>query len=242
MSQRTGISTTTFIIGLIIAIVASGVVSSFATQQFTQTSTIGPQGEQGPPGPQGDPGPQGEQGPIGPEGPAGSQGEQGVQGPQGEQGSQGVQGPQGEPGIGFAPTGYISIPSSAFVSVTSTDDTLIGIVVRNLDTTTANFYAPVQLPDGVIVTNITSYWNDVETSLDIACTLLRNNVAGTVFGMATVSSSGDAGAGSTVDTTITYATIDNSNNQYCLYLTIPANLPNDNLYFRFVTIGFAYPT
>jgi len=37
-------------------------------------------------------------------------------GPQGPQGESGPQGPQGEPGIGFEPTGYISIPPSAFVS------------------------------------------------------------------------------------------------------------------------------
>lgn len=127
MSQRTGISTTTFIIGLIIAIAASGVVSSFATQQFTPTSTIGPQGEQGPPGPQGEQGPigpegsagpQGEQGPIGPEGSPGLQGEQGPIGPEGPQGLQGEQGPQGEPGtIPFASArgvGQTSITSTSF--------------------------------------------------------------------------------------------------------------------------------
>lgn len=102
MSQKTTISTTTFIVGLIIAIIASGVVSSVATQQFAPTVITGPQGPQGEEGPQG---PQGEQGPIGPEGPAGPQGEQGVQGlqgdpgPQGEEGLPGEQGPQGPAGL-----------------------------------------------------------------------------------------------------------------------------------------------
>jgi hypothetical protein len=104
MSHKISVSTTTLILGLIIAIIASGIVSSVATQQFMPSVITGPQGSQGEPGPQG---PQGEQGPIGPEGPQGPQGEQGPvgpegpAGPQGEQGLQGEQGPtgpQGEPG------------------------------------------------------------------------------------------------------------------------------------------------
>lgn len=110
MSQKISLSTTTLILGLIIAVIASGIVSSVATQQLTPSVITGPQGPQGEQGP---PGPQGEQGLIGPEGPSGPQGEQGLQGlqgeqgpigpegpagPQGEQGVQGPPGPQGEPG------------------------------------------------------------------------------------------------------------------------------------------------
>jgi hypothetical protein len=110
MSQKISLSTTTFIIGLVVAIIASGVVSSVATQQLTPSVITGPQGPQGEPGPmgpqgeqgpiglqgdQGPLGPQGEQGLIGPEGPAGPQGEPGLQGPQGPQGDTGPQGPAG---------------------------------------------------------------------------------------------------------------------------------------------------
>jgi hypothetical protein len=101
MSHKISVSTTTLILGLVIAVIASGIVSSVATQQLTPSVITGPQGPQGEPGP---PGPQGEQGPIGPEGPQGPQGEQGLvgpegpAGPQGEQGLQGPQGIQGEPG------------------------------------------------------------------------------------------------------------------------------------------------
>ena len=59
MSQKISISTTTLILGLIIAIIASGIVSSVATQQLTPsviTGPQGPQGEQGLIGPQGEPG------------------------------------------------------------------------------------------------------------------------------------------------------------------------------------------
>jgi hypothetical protein len=70
MSQKISLSTTTLILGLIIAVIASGIVSSVATQQFAPSTTTGPQAE-GPAGPQGDqglqglPGIQGEQGPPG---------------------------------------------------------------------------------------------------------------------------------------------------------------------------------
>jgi hypothetical protein len=68
-----GISRTTFIVGLIIAILASSVISTVVSMQWALVQ--GPKGDKGD---QGDAGPQGEQGPQGPQGP---QGEQGPPGP-----------------------------------------------------------------------------------------------------------------------------------------------------------------
>ena len=125
----------------------------------------------------------------------------------------------------------------------ATDNTYIGFTVRNLDTTTVYFYGSVQLPHGATVTNVTSYWYDVDTSLDIFCDLLRTTGEGIGHVMANVYSSGSAGYGSTVDTSIDFdPIIDNSLWSYCLYVEIPANSPTTNLRLRFVTIGFAYPT
>lgn len=59
-----GISMTTFIIGIIIAILVSSGISII----FTNQSVVG---SQGPQGPQGETGPQGEMGPPGPQGPPG---------------------------------------------------------------------------------------------------------------------------------------------------------------------------
>jgi len=244
MSQKISLSVTTLILGLVIAIIASGVVSSVATQQFAPTVITGPQGPQGEPGPQGlqgeqgPPGAQGEQGPIGPEGPAGPQGEQGAIGPQGEQG------PQGEPGIGFAPTGYVSIPASAFISANPQSDLVqISTSLLNLDDTrNLGFYGAVQLPHGVTVTNVTFYWHDANAGLDFDCALWRIRGDGSIDDMTYATSSGSAGAGSTVDTTIDFAEIDNSQYTYLLYVVIPANSPTNSLRFRFVTIGFSYPT
>ena len=106
---------------------------------------------------------------------------------------------------------------------------------------TASFYAPVQLPHGVTVTKVTSYWYDVDSE-DIYCVLVRTNTTGSLNNMAFVSSSGSAGDGSTVDTTIPYSSTDNSLYQYTLYMNIDANSPTSNLRFRFATIEFVYPT
>jgi len=98
MSQNSGISTSTFILGLLIAIIASVAVSSLVAQQ------LAPIGPQGPAGPQGVQGSMGEQGP---------QGEQGLPGVQGPQGLMGPQGPSGLTAIAFNDIGSVSdIPTT----------------------------------------------------------------------------------------------------------------------------------
>jgi hypothetical protein len=61
---KIGISKTTFMVGIIIAILVSNLISVFAVAQFAlikgpkgDKGDIGPMGPQGPPGPQGEPGP-----------------------------------------------------------------------------------------------------------------------------------------------------------------------------------------
>lgn len=83
----TGISSTIFIVGILISILASTAISTLI---ITQTDLA-----KGPRGDKGDTGPQGETGPQGPEGPQGLQGEQG---PQGAQGETGPRGPPGQDG------------------------------------------------------------------------------------------------------------------------------------------------
>ncbi len=223
----TGISTTIFIVGLVAAILASSLISTVATTQLGLVQ--GPKGDTGPQGPQGSQGEQGPQGPQGPEGPTGATG---------------ATGPQGEPGIGFEPTGYISIPASAFTSRYDTDPVETSLNgIQNLDTTTLEAIAPVQLPHGVTVTNVTFNWYDVEEFEDITGSLLRLEwkYVLAVYPMATASSSGYPGFTSTVDTTIDYATIDNRLYTYCLQIFIPYNVAKHDLVLHYVTIGFAYP-
>ncbi len=79
-----------FIVGLIIAIVASSLISVLASMQWALIQ-----------GPKGDKGDKGDTGATGPQGAQGLQGIQGQQGPKGDTGSigpQGTQGPKGEKG------------------------------------------------------------------------------------------------------------------------------------------------
>lgn len=78
-----GISTTTFVVGLVATILISSVASTVA---YTQIVGKGPKGDKG------DTGPQGQTGPQGPQGLQGPQGEQGPTGPQG------LKGDKGDPG------------------------------------------------------------------------------------------------------------------------------------------------
>ena len=101
-----GVSLRNFIVGLIIAILASSALSTVVATQWARgpQGETGPQGGTGSQGPQGETGLQGPQGEIGLQGPKGDEGDmgpQGLLGPQGEQGEQGEQGtvgPQGPSG------------------------------------------------------------------------------------------------------------------------------------------------
>ena len=78
MSQ-TGLSTGTFVVGIIIAILVSSAISVGASMMLV----TGPQGPAGPQGPQGITGDTGPQGATGPTGATGPQGPEGPQGPAG---------------------------------------------------------------------------------------------------------------------------------------------------------------
>jgi hypothetical protein len=268
--EKIALSKSLFVILLVAAIGISGVVSAGVTMQLVAgpQGPEGPQGEQGeigatgpagPQGPQGETGatgPRGATGPAGPTGPKGDtgdtgpqglqgntgpQGDTGPQGPQGDTGPQGPQGPQGEPGIGFEPTGYISIASAAFRETVSSDDIWNGGYIINRGILWRYLRASVQLPDGAIIKNATSYWVDADASEDMTCYLARaTHETGSGYIMAWLDSSGSAGEGST--TAYMGATVNNSEYYYYLLLLIPATSDYNNLQFRSVRIGFAYPT
>lgn len=97
-----------FVAGIIIAILASCLVSTIIATQLS-IGPQGPQGIQGVQGPQGDQGSAGAQGIQGVPGAQGVHGPQGIQGPQGETGLEGPVGPQGEIGL-QGPQGIQGVP------------------------------------------------------------------------------------------------------------------------------------
>jgi len=203
-----GISNRTFVVGLIIAILASSILSTVIATQWA----------------------------IGPQGPEGDKGDTGAQGPAG------ATGPQGEPGIGFDPIGLISIPASAFVPKYNTDNVRIDNFLWNYENSSyVYFMGPVQLPNRTTVTNVTSYWVDSGDS-DIYCNLYRSYSISNQL-MASMQSSGSLGYGSNYDDTIEYATVDNGQHAYYLYVAIPASTPlHDDYKFHFAVIEYEYST
>ena len=103
--QRTALTKGTFIVGLIVAMLVTSLLTIGVLIQ-----PIALKGEKGDPGPQGAQGAKGEtgdQGPAGPQGNQGIQGDTGTTGPQGNTGPQGPAGPAGQTGATGAtgPTG-----------------------------------------------------------------------------------------------------------------------------------------
>jgi hypothetical protein len=238
MSKKAGgISMAMFIAGMVIAILVSSALSVTIASQLA----IGPQGPEGPQGEQGIQGIQGPQGltgatgatgPQGPTGPKGDTGEQGSQGdvgpqgPQGEQGSQGdvgPQGPQGEQGIGFEQTGYLSVPSAAFTPCANGSFyENWGARLQGFHPSGLTFYAPVFLPNGVTVTNLTMIDTDNDAGLNkvVALFLDRMSKSGFYSMMATVNSSDGGNWEMVFEDTLSFATINNEEYTYFLGVQI----------------------
>ncbi len=120
-------------------------------------------------------------------------------------------------------TGYIALSAAAFQPrEDGYDYTNNGGALYNNNGTSREYVAPVQLPHGSHVTKITFYWNDTSTSADGYCNLARDEMgSGTTSVMASASTNGSGGDGSSVDNTINYSRIDNSLYAYFLYLNLP---------------------
>jgi hypothetical protein len=225
-------SMTQFIAVVVIAVLASSAVAAGVSMVIS--------GPEGPEGPQGETGPQGLQGEQGETGATGPKGDTGAKGDKGDTGDTG---PQGEPGIGFEPTGYISIPAAALQSFIPGKDVYVSRSAYSNDDSHVALYGSVMLPDGVTITKVTFYWNDTHSSENIYCALDKRTMnSSTSMRLAGDYSNGDAGWGSTVDTTIYLPIVDNSQYSYYIYVYIPGGNIGLALQFHFATIEFAYPT
>lgn len=119
-----------------------------------------------------------------------------------------------------AATGYYTAGSADFTASYPEDtDYVIGGGVFTTGASAVVFLAPVHLPQGATVTSVTHKYIDNSVGEDNQCTLSRRTMSGyTEVDMATVWSSGSPGSGSTTDTTIDYAVIDNTLYTYYVWL------------------------
>jgi hypothetical protein len=140
------------------------------------------------------------------------------------------------PGIGC-----VSIPAAAFVPGRNTVNARnLGYQLYNADTVfVVHFYAPVQLPQGVTITNFTTYWYDT-VSENITCMLRMGGELGPLVIMANADSQADSGYGSSFDDTIIVPTIDNTEYNYFVQVTFQPNV-GDSLRFYQALIEYEYP-
>ena len=118
-----------------------------------------------------------------------------------------------------ARTHYLTIPAEAFHPGSNVNYfNTYGMGGAYISATGGNaLVAPVHLPDGATVTKMTVYFNDSSTS-DMTVYFHRlSYTGGGYFNLATVTSSGTAGYYTKTDTTISYATIDNTDGGYLIY-------------------------
>ncbi len=225
-------SMTQFIVVVVIAILASSAIAAGISMMIP-----GPEGPEGATGPTGATGAKGDTGDTGPAGATGATGDTGSTGAKGDTGDTG---PQGEPGIGFEPTGYVSIPPGAFVPRDGTTLFYIGEWLAGSSVKTEELWASVQLPNGATIMNVTLYYYDTDAANNLISALYKHEPTGLSL-VASVSSQGSAGDGKTTTTSINYGTVTNGDAAYSFKIQIPATSGTD-LHFLCATIGFAYPT
>jgi hypothetical protein len=117
-------------------------------------------------------------------------------------------------------TSYYSVPPSAFQAMSSNDVISVssfGISFNAVPTPSGGIVAPVNLPQGAIVTSFTLYFYDNAVGTDIKGEL-RLHYHGTSSGaiMASVSSAGVPLGGNAVDNTINNSFIDHQNFDYSI--------------------------
>jgi hypothetical protein len=137
-----------------------------------------------------------------------------------------------------ARTGYLAVPAGAFRPERDGYSFLnTGAYLIHYSGPDTLYAAPVQLPHGVMVTKMTFHWKDNSTTYNATCTLYVHNLAITTqSAMATATSTGSAGNGSSYDDTIASAVV--SNSAYTYYLVW--DLPSSSLYGYGVVIEYTY--
>ncbi len=120
-------------------------------------------------------------------------------------------------------TSYVSIPPAAF---TPADEAYqfaqLGQKLTPNNSSSSTYYAPVSLPHGATATRLTFYWRDTDAASNVIIELDRSAFNGFVSTMASAASTGSGGDGSSTDSTIASATVNNSQYEYIVGLTLPS--------------------
>jgi len=133
-------------------------------------------------------------------------------------------------------TSYISISPAAFrPSRDGYDFMCNGITLRNIDSSSDKYYAPLELPHGSRITNMTWYWYD-SSSADGSLWIYRSDFDTTLHPIGSCISSGSSGDGSSYDNSVSQPWIDNSQYHYWLSLT----LEDSDIYCYGVVIEYTF--
>jgi hypothetical protein len=137
-----------------------------------------------------------------------------------------------------AKTGYVALSAAAFRPTAETQAYLNpGWWVGT--TSILGFSASVQLPHGASVEKLTYHYSDSSSTHNGSLSLYRNPMNGSVSDqMASVATSGSGGDGSAFSTSIDYATVDNS--QYSYYLFMVGIDPNRKIKCYGVVIEYTF--
>ena len=101
------------------------------------------------------------------------------------------------------------------------------------------WYAPVHLPDGVVITELRVWFYDNSASdLDVSLRRRAYGSTGPATEMAVIFTSGTPGSSNLTDSTISFATIDNNNYVYYIYIQFPNVDTTATLTFRQAKITY----
>jgi len=140
-----------------------------------------------------------------------------------------------------ADTKVITIPGVAFQpkdnNIVLAYDNTKGFGVYRVSGNTDTAYAPVSLPDGASITNITMYYYDADASNNLRSYMIVNNTNGALITTSNFLDSAESGGSGSDEDTNPNITIDNSNRYYIMYLTFNSGT-DTNLALRSVTITY----
>lgn len=138
-------------------------------------------------------------------------------------------------------TYYYTVPSSAFHSMYSSSFFYADQSSAYFESGHASLaFAPVTMPEGANITNVTAYYNDQSTPSDLSISLVRLSLTSNfVDFITTLSSSGNGGLG-TATTSLGFShVINNVNNSYSIRAaSVGATWPGSNLQIRAIVISY----